>query len=244
MKQFLAVIVGTGFLWLAGVPAWAQSGYGSEMDGSLPEQSSLPYVSIGSAGVGSEWKHASNVVLKPVAFNSLPEFIRIQAETLARDCTSSVDNATLIKSYRYTSDVTRDNSLSASYLLDFDGIASKPQRACALGEACNKEGCYLVGYDAIAAGKWNQHFMVRQKRWERLYMEDPKTKAALLVFHLMTQCNADLSEEKKDACLVKRVWLERGFIEFKDDSMVDASGGEQGVPQATPDTGNVEPVQP
>lgn len=218
MKHSLVLLMLAGLLGLTSLPAHAQTeqNFGPEIRYAPEQRFAMPV----SKATGLN--NAKNVVIKEVSLNAVPEFIRIQAETLAETCTKDIENKKLIKFYRYTSDATRDNAVSASYILDLTGWASKPQQACVLGNACTKDGCYMVGYNSTAYEKWGQHFSFRQKEWEYKNLEDSKLKAILTVFNIMTKCKADPEKkDNKENCWVKRVWLERGFVEYKEGALLD-----------------------
>ncbi len=219
MKYSLAFLALAGLISIAISPALAQTeqNFGPDIKYDPDHRFAMPVSKV------TGLNNAKNVVIKEVTLSSLPDFMRIQAETLAETCTKSVDNKKLIKFYRYTSDATRDNALSASYLFDLAGLASKPQETCVLGNVCTKDGCFLVGYISTAYEKWSQHFFVRQKSWEHKKVDDPKTKATFTIFNLMTKCKTDASSDKddKEGCLARRVWLERGFVEYKEGNMLD-----------------------
>ncbi len=219
MKYSLAFAAILGFLSFVALPVVAaeQPYYGPEIRYKPEQRFAVP------TNKATGLNNAKNVVIKEVTLSAVPEFIRIQAETLAETCTKDVENKKLLKFYRYTSDATRDNSLSASYLIDLAGVADKPQQACVLGNACTKDGCMLVGYGSTAYEKWSQHFMFRHKSWEHKNVEDSKLKTILTIFELTTKCKGAAAEGKKEdaGCVVKRVWLESGFVEYKNGGMLD-----------------------
>ena len=218
MKHSLAFIVLAGFIGFVACPANAQTeqNFGPDIKYSPEQRFAVPVSKV------TGLNNAKNVVIKEVTLSASPEFIRIQAETLAQTCSGDAEHKKLIKIYRYTSDATRDNNLSASYIFDLAGLASKPQQPCVVGDACNKDGCYLIGYASTAYEKWSQHFSFRQKTWDHKRVDDSKSKSQFTVLHLMTKCKDKKDDkEDKEGCLAKRVWLERGFVEYREGNMLD-----------------------
>ncbi|MBY0427762.1 MAG: hypothetical protein K2Q32_00910 [Alphaproteobacteria bacterium] len=158
-------------------------------------------------------KAATNVVIKEVEFNQLPEFIQNQADFIAGDCTKSGENKKYIKYYRYVSDLTRDGGFSGNYLADLSGLADKPQQACMVDSACNKDGCMLVGYLSTAYEKWERQFFVRNKSWKYTHVENQAAKTTLTVLDFTQECPKS-SAETGDKCLTRHLWLESGLKEY------------------------------
>ncbi|NDE90903.1 MAG: hypothetical protein EB059_07185 [Alphaproteobacteria bacterium] len=208
------------------------------------------------ASKSSGLKAATNVVIKEIEFNRLPEFIKNQVDFIAGDCTKSGENKKYIKYYRYVSDLTRDGGLSGNYLVDLSGLADKPQQACMVDSACNKEGCMLVGYLSTAYEKWERHFFVRNKNWKYTHVENHQAKATLTVLDFTQECPKS-SSESSDKCLSRRLWLENGLKEYNpgaadsffqqpDEEMADPTqeqspAVQDALPQAAP--GEVAPAQ-
>lgn len=237
MKYSLAFAAIFGFLTFVAEPALSadapapQPNFGPEIRYKPEQRFAVP------TNKATGLNNAKNVVIKEVSLSSLPEYMRIQADTLSETCTKDIENKKLLKFYRYTSDATRDNSVSASYLIDFAGWADKPMQTCVLGTACNKDGCMLVGYNSTAYEKWNQHFILRQKSWEHKNLEDSRLKTILTVFGLTTKCKGTPPADKKedDGCPVQRIWLESGFVEYKNGGMLDNVMPFVDTPQEVPD---------
>jgi hypothetical protein len=242
--KFSAAIALIGLMTVAALPLHAEEpNFGPEIRYTPEQRFAVPVSKV------TGLNNAKNVVIKEVPLSSLPDFVRIQVETLAETCTKSADNKKLMKFYRYTSDAARDNSLSPSYLADMSGLAGKEQQACVLGNMCTKDGCFLVGYNSTAYEKWGQQFVFRQKGWEYKKVKDDKVKAELTVFYLNTACKAAPAADKKDkddkGCLAKRVWLDNGFVEYKEGGMMDnvAPYPEQQQPEDATDEQQQQPEQ-
>jgi hypothetical protein len=76
-------------------------------------------------------KGATNVVLKEVTYDVLPDAVAAQADLIAKTCTSNERNVRSIKFYRYMSDLSRDNQLPPNYLFDLGAFANKKLNNCA-----------------------------------------------------------------------------------------------------------------
>ncbi len=184
---------------------------------------------------------ATNVEIKEVEPDDLPDFIRAQAHVVASQCTDSPNNASLIKFYRYTSDLTRQVKLHPNYIADLSGLAKKTQSACIIGHACLRGECTLIGYNSTGQHMWNQDFAVMIKGWEPKTVEDPKTKAMITLLEITSVCNKvrgaeqrdtftpfkkssdkddpnkdDKEKEKnKQGCVTNHIWLETGLLGYQ-----------------------------
>jgi hypothetical protein len=182
-------------------------------------------------------KAATNVVIKEVEFSQLPEFIQNQADYIAGDCTKSGENKKYIKYYRYVSDLTRDSGFSANYLADLSALADKPQQACMVDSACNKEGCMLVGYLSTAYEKWERHFFHRNKSWKYTNVENKQAKSTLTVLDFAQECVKSSDDSEK--CTSRRLWLESGLREYNPNA-VDSFF--QQPPEEAPEPSQPAPV--
>lgn len=160
---------------------------------------------------------ASNVVIKEVNYDGLPEFIMNQVNLLAKDCVGDERAARDLRFYRYTSDLTRDGGLSPNYLVDLASFADKEQKSCIVGQACEDGECYLVGYNSSAHEQWGLHFVIRQKSWKNFKEKDPKTDAELTLFDITSrkQCPDADRESSDKTCTAGHIWLDSGFVKHE-----------------------------
>ena len=211
MEKLAAITLVLGFFFA--LPAFAEM-TGPDMKYTPEERFKVPVnKSTGLSG-------ATNVVIKEVRFDELPEFVQKQAEVIARECTFEASNRKLMKFYRYTSDMTRDNGLFPNYFVDLAGLIGKPQRQCIVGRACADGECHLVGYNSTAPNQWGQHFVIQQKDWSSKQVEEQASKTPLTIFSLESRliC-ADRGKDKEDddsdrSCTAEYIWLGNGLVQF------------------------------
>ncbi len=150
---------------------------------------------------------AQQVVIQERMKDNVPDFIRMQMELIARDCSGSADNVYLIKPYRYTSLRTREEGVSTDYFIDLSGLKQRAKPSCILGRICDDEGeCAIVGYAANGYMQWEQSFVQRAARWEQVVFDgDP----ALTGFGFITahDCPKDEDGEDVASCRKSYLWL-------------------------------------
>lgn len=150
---------------------------------------------------------AQQVVIQERMKDNVPDFIRMQMELIARDCSGSADNVYLIKPYRYTSARTREEGISTDYFIDLSGLRQRAKPSCILGRICDDEGeCAVVGYAATGYMQWEQAFIQRAARWEQVIFDgDPELTG--FGFTTVQGCPKDENGEETAPCRKTYLWL-------------------------------------
>lgn len=170
---------------------------------------------------------ATNVVMKEVNYDGLPEFIQKQVDLISKDCVNDEKAARNLRFYRYTSDMTRDNGLSPNYLVDLATFADKTQKSCIVGLACEKGECYLVGYNSSAYEQWGLHFMARQSSWAPKKTRDPKTDMEMTLIDIASKDSCKTSRREasmqngEKVCNTSYIWLDTGFVQHEDKPIIE-----------------------
>lgn len=190
---------------------------------------------------------ATDAKIEQVQAGDLPEFIAIQAQLIAQNCTSPASRLADMKFYKYTADQNRRLG-TPNYLIDLKGLAKKEQQQCLLGRACNENGeCYLVGFKAYAAQQWERNFMMRQLAWGKATEADTATQAPLTLINVTSRLlcrevavNGEttfdaVDSDDSETCTLPHLWLNAGLVQHGAPSEADLAKSK--APKADDDSG-------
>lgn len=211
MIQRLAVLL-LCVLQFFPLPAEAQSDTNGGLAPTQYQGASSQLSRINRLGVPIDpvlgYRNAEEVVLLPLSYDDLPDFIRADVQGILGKCSAGGASIPPINAYSYVSSMIRAQGLSPNYLVDFSAFAKAEESTC--GSVCKQGACLLLSYDSHDYGQWRRGQRFFTKEWKTGAIQDPRVKRPITIFEIKSDC-AQSGGASADSCPAYYIWTKGGL---------------------------------